>query len=95
MLGHLERAAINTPIQGGAADIMTLAMLKLRRSRRLKELGYRMLLQARAALSPSSARPQPALSLPSACPQPALILPEMCPIAGWLNRLICFVGLIA
>eukprot|EP00966_Prymnesium_polylepis_P298485 6897574-Prymnesium_polylepis.1 len=43
--GHLERAAINTPIQGGAADIMTLAMLKLRRSKRLKELGYRMLLQ--------------------------------------------------
>jgi DNA polymerase-1 len=42
---HLERAAINTPIQGGAADIMTLAMLKLHRSDRLRELGYRMLLQ--------------------------------------------------
>lgn len=42
---HLERAAINTPIQGGAADIMTLAMLKLSRSSKLKELGYRMLLQ--------------------------------------------------
>ncbi|KAL1510633.1 hypothetical protein AB1Y20_006934 [Prymnesium parvum] len=43
--GHLERAAINTPIQGGAADIMTLAMLKLRRSPKLKQLGYRLLLQ--------------------------------------------------
>jgi DNA polymerase-1 len=42
---HLERAAINTPIQGGAADVMTLAMLKLRRSEKLKQLGYRMLLQ--------------------------------------------------
>lgn len=42
---HLERAAINTPIQGGAADIMTLCMLKLRRSQVLKQLGYRMLLQ--------------------------------------------------
>jgi len=44
-IAHLERAAINTPIQGGAADIMTLAMLKLKRSSRLRELGYRMLLQ--------------------------------------------------
>lgn len=42
---HLERAAINTPIQGGAADIMTLAMLKLKRSPKLKELGYKILLQ--------------------------------------------------
>ena len=45
LVAHLERAAINTPIQGGAADIMTLAMLKLRRSARLKELGYKLLLQ--------------------------------------------------
>ena len=42
---HLQRAAINTPIQGGAADIMTLAMLKLKRSRVLEELGYTLLLQ--------------------------------------------------
>ena len=42
---HSERAAINTPIQGGAADIMTLCMLKLRQSDVLKQLGYRMLLQ--------------------------------------------------
>ena len=45
LTAHLERAAINTPIQGGAADIMTLAMLKLQRSERLKELGYKLLLQ--------------------------------------------------
>ena len=37
--------AINTPIQGGAADIMTLAMLKIANTPRLKELGYRLLLQ--------------------------------------------------
>ena len=43
---HAERAAINTPIQGGAADVMTLAMLKLDRSEKLKELGFKMLLQA-------------------------------------------------
>ena len=45
IVNHLERASINTPIQGGAADVMTLAMLKLRRSEVLKELGYRLLLQ--------------------------------------------------
>uniref|UniRef100_A0A7S4EZM0 DNA-directed DNA polymerase family A palm domain-containing protein n=1 Tax=Chrysotila carterae TaxID=13221 RepID=A0A7S4EZM0_CHRCT len=45
MRSHLERAAINTPIQGGAADIMTLAMLKLKKSEKLKELGYTLILQ--------------------------------------------------
>ena len=45
VVSHLERAAINTPIQGGAADIMTLAMLKLKRSKVLKQLGFRLLLQ--------------------------------------------------
>jgi len=42
---HMERAAINTPIQGGAADVMTLAMLKLRHSQRLQDLGFTLLLQ--------------------------------------------------
>ncbi len=45
VVAHLERAAINTPIQGGAADVMTLAMLKIQRSETLAELGYRLLLQ--------------------------------------------------
>lgn len=43
--GHMERAAINTPIQGGAADIMTLAMIKLHKSEKLREMGFKMLLQ--------------------------------------------------
>lgn len=46
---HAERAAINTPIQGGAADIVMLAMLKLHRNAQLRALGWRMLLQVRSA----------------------------------------------
>ncbi|QDZ19172.1 DNA polymerase I [Chloropicon primus] len=42
---HLERAAINTPIQGGAADIATLAMLEIQRNKELNELGWTLLLQ--------------------------------------------------
>lgn len=43
--GHAERAAINTPVQGGAADIVTLAMLKMWRDERLKEMGWTTVLQ--------------------------------------------------
>ena len=42
---HALRASINTPIQGGAADIAMLAMLQIHRCPRLRELGYRMLMQ--------------------------------------------------
>lgn len=43
--GHALRAAINTPIQGSAADIVMMAMIKLRASELLQKLGWRMLLQ--------------------------------------------------
>ncbi|EKX41231.1 hypothetical protein GUITHDRAFT_74910, partial [Guillardia theta CCMP2712] len=43
--GHAERAAINTPIQGGAADIVMMAMLKLRGEERIRRLGWRMVMQ--------------------------------------------------
>ncbi|GMH39050.1 hypothetical protein BSKO_06948 [Bryopsis sp. KO-2023] len=42
---HAERAAINTPIQGSAADIATAAMLCIEENERLKELGWKLLLQ--------------------------------------------------
>lgn len=44
-IGHAMRAAINTPIQGSAADIVMMAMLKLWKSEKLKELGWKLLLQ--------------------------------------------------
>jgi DNA polymerase-1 len=43
--GHAERAAINTPIQGSAADIVMCAMLKVWRDEVLAGLGFRMILQ--------------------------------------------------
>ena len=42
---HSERAAINTPIQGGAADVVMKAMLMLHAHPRFKELGWKILLQ--------------------------------------------------
>ncbi|KAL7103475.1 hypothetical protein ACP275_08G181800 [Erythranthe tilingii] len=42
---HIERAAINTPVQGSAADVAMCAMLQISRNARLKELGWRLLLQ--------------------------------------------------
>lgn len=43
--GHALRAAINTPIQGSAADIVMMAMIKLWKSQVLKDLGWKLLLQ--------------------------------------------------
>jgi DNA polymerase-1 len=43
--GHAQRAAINTPIQGGAADVVMMAMLKIGNDKRLSDMGWKMLLQ--------------------------------------------------
>lgn len=42
---HADRAAINTPVQGGAADVVMMAMLKIHSNQVLKELGWKLLLQ--------------------------------------------------
>ena len=42
---HGLRAAINTPIQGGAADIVIAAMVKIQRNQELKDLKWDLLLQ--------------------------------------------------
>jgi len=39
------RAAINTPIQGGAADIVMAAMIKIHKDKELEDLGYKLQLQ--------------------------------------------------
>jgi DNA polymerase-1 len=40
-----DRRAINTPIQGGAADIVIASMVKISRNQKLKELGWKLLMQ--------------------------------------------------
>ena len=45
-----ERNAVNAPIQGSAADVMMMAMLKLHRNERLKEMGWEVILQIMASL---------------------------------------------
>jgi DNA polymerase-1 len=42
---HSLRAAINTPIQGSAADVATAAMLRIDNNQTLKDLGWKLLLQ--------------------------------------------------
>ncbi|KAL0864479.1 hypothetical protein Bca101_043597 [Brassica carinata] len=42
---HIQRAAINTPVQGSAADVAMCAMLEITTNQRLKELGWKLLLQ--------------------------------------------------
>ncbi|RAL44098.1 hypothetical protein DM860_015019 [Cuscuta australis] len=43
--GHIEQAAINTPVQGSAADVVMCAMLEISKNQRLKELGWKLILQ--------------------------------------------------
>jgi len=45
LVGHAERASINTPIQGGAADVAMMAMNKINSSEKLQRLGWILLLQ--------------------------------------------------
>jgi DNA polymerase I len=43
--GHAERAAINAPLQGSAADLVMMAMVKLYQNDTLQSLGWRVILQ--------------------------------------------------
>jgi DNA polymerase I len=45
LFGQSQRASINTPIQGGAADIAMMAMNKINQSKKLQRLGWILLLQ--------------------------------------------------
>lgn len=42
---HAERAAINAPLQGSAADLVMAAMVKLHHNRVLQSLGWKIILQ--------------------------------------------------
>lgn len=49
--GHALRAAINTPIQGSAADVATAAMICIARCPQLENLGWKLLLQVNLKLT--------------------------------------------
>lgn len=42
---HIQRAAINAPVQGSAADVAMCAMIQITTNERLKELKWKLLLQ--------------------------------------------------
>ena len=44
-VARASRAAINTPVQGSAADVVAAAMVRIHEDPKLRELGWRMLLQ--------------------------------------------------
>jgi DNA polymerase-1 len=45
LVSGAERASINTPIQGGAADVAMMAMNKINKNEKLKKLGWILLMQ--------------------------------------------------
>ncbi|GFR52186.1 hypothetical protein Agub_g14723 [Astrephomene gubernaculifera] len=45
LLGHSMRAAINTPIQGSAADVAAAAMVAIHKSEELRATGFKLLMQ--------------------------------------------------
>ena len=45
LIGQAERASINTPIQGGAADVAMMAMIKINKNEKLRRLGWILLMQ--------------------------------------------------
>ena len=51
--GHALRAAINTPIQGSAADVATAAMISISRCPQLEAMGWKLLLQVHTPSNPS------------------------------------------
>jgi DNA polymerase-1 len=45
MIGMRKRRAINTPIQGGAADIVIASMVKIHYNEELRKMGWKLLMQ--------------------------------------------------
>lgn len=73
------RAAINTPIQGSAADVATAAMLAIHACPELRDMGWRLLLQ----VPPRPGTPLPGTPLAAETAASALLRPaELCGCSG-------------
>ncbi|GFH06002.1 POLAc domain-containing protein [Haematococcus lacustris] len=77
--GHAERAAINTPIQGSAADVASSAMVAIAKCPHLKQLGYTLLMQDMVVKHMANpwANPAPKPQDPTPVPRPLLVAPEL------------------
>lgn len=58
-VARASRAAINTPIQGSAADVVAAAMVRVHQDPRLRTLGWRMLLQVHDEVRSTAKHEQP------------------------------------
>ena len=79
--GYAERNAINSPIQGTAADMIKLAMIKIHREFKQRNLRSKMLLQVHDELVFDAHRDEVELIKPIIidCMQTALLLPNEVP----------------
>lgn len=64
---HAERAAINAPLQGSAADLVMAAMLKLHEHGTLKALGWRVIMQVHDEIILEGPEHSAEIALPIVC----------------------------
>jgi DNA polymerase-1 len=80
--GFAERNAINSPIQGTAADMIKLAMIKIHAAMKKEKFNSKMLLQVHDELVFDAAKDEVKELMPLIieCMQTAMVLPNKVPV---------------